>query len=58
MKSEEQRVVNQEDCVIPRLVGNRYDYVEFTSRADNECREFYNKVNTLAQDKEGHIVDN
>jgi hypothetical protein len=32
--------------------------VEFTSRHDDECRNFCsNKVNTLAQDKEGHIAD-
>jgi hypothetical protein len=53
MKSERQRVVDQEDFVVPRLVENRNDCVEFTSRADNECRELYRKVNPLAQDKEG-----
>jgi hypothetical protein len=48
MKSKEQRVVNQADLIIPRLVGNRDNYVEFTSRDDNECRKLYRKVNTLA----------
>jgi hypothetical protein len=51
IQNEEQRVENQADLIIPRLVGNRDAYVEFTSRDDNECRKLYSKVNTLAQDK-------
>jgi hypothetical protein len=58
IKNEEQRVENQADLIIPRLVGNCDESVEFTSRDDNECRKLYSKVNTLAQDKEGHIADN
>jgi hypothetical protein len=31
--------------------------VEFTSRADNRCRELYRKANPLGKDKDGHSVD-
>ena len=57
-KNKEQRVEQQVDLIIPRRVQNRDAYEECTSRHDDECRNFYsNKVNTLAQDKEGHIAD-
>jgi hypothetical protein len=57
-KNKEQRIEEQGDLIIPRRVWDRDEYEEFTSRHDDECRNFYsNKVNTLAQGKEGHIVD-
>ena len=57
-KNKEQRIKNQVDALIPRQVWDRDEYEEFASRHDDECRYFYsNKVNTLAKDKEDHIVD-
>ena len=57
-KNKEQHVEEQVDLIIPRRVWDRDENVEFASRHDDECRNFYNnKVNTLAQDKEGHIAD-
>jgi hypothetical protein len=57
-KNKEQRIEEQVDLIIPRRVWDRDEYEEFTSRHDDKCRKFCgNKVNTPAQDKEGHIVD-
>jgi hypothetical protein len=57
-RNKGQRVEEQVDVIIPRRIGDRDEYEEFTSRHDDECRNFYRKkVNTLAQDKEGHIAD-
>jgi hypothetical protein len=57
-KNKEQRIEDEVDLIISRREWDRDEYEEFTSRHDDECRNFYsNKVNTLAQDKEGHIVD-
>jgi hypothetical protein len=57
-KNKEQHIKEHVDLIIPRRVWDRDKYEEFTSRHGDECRNFYsNKVNTLAQDKEGHIAD-
>jgi len=57
VKNKEQRIEDQVDLIIPRRVWDR-DGCGFSSRYDNECRNFYSKkVNTLAQDKEGNMAD-
>ena len=58
VKNKEQRIENEVDVIILRRIGGRDEYVEFTSRHDDVCRNFNgNKVSTLAKDKEGHIAD-
>jgi hypothetical protein len=52
-----EQLIEDEDVLIPRRVGNRDEYVEFASRYD-ACRNFHsNDLSTLEKDKEGHIVD-
>ena len=58
-KYKEQLIEDQVNVLIPRRVSDRDEYVEFVSRYDDECRNFQsNELDTLAKDKEGHIVDN
>jgi hypothetical protein len=53
-----QLIEDKVGTLIPRRVGDRDEYVEFVSRYDDACRNFRSDdLNTLAKDKEGHIVD-
>ena len=57
-KTKEQLIEDEVDILIPRRADNRDEDVEFTSRYDESCRSCQsNELNTLAKDKEGHIVD-
>jgi len=57
-KNKEQLIEDQVHVLISRRVSDRDEYVEFVSRYDDACRNFQsNDLNTLAKDKEGHIVD-
>jgi hypothetical protein len=43
---------------MPRRLGDRDEYVELASRHDGSCRMIHsNDLSTLANDKQGHIVD-
>ena len=57
-KSYEQQIEDRLDVLIPRRLGDRDEYVELASRYDGSCRMIHsNELSTLANDKEGHIVD-
>jgi hypothetical protein len=57
-KYKKQLIEDQVNVLIPRRVSDRDEYMEFVCRYDDECRNFQsNELNTLAKDKEGHIVD-
>ena len=57
-KCKEQLIEDQVNELNPRRVSDRDEYVVFVSRYDVACRNFQsNDLNTLAKDKEGHIVD-
>jgi hypothetical protein len=55
---QQQRIKDEFTLLIPRREYDRNDNEEFTSRYDDKCRNVQrNELDTLAKDKEGHIVD-
>ena len=57
-KDIKQLIEGEVDRLIPRRVVDRDEYVEFSSRYDDACRNVHgNDLSTLAKDKEDHVVD-
>ena len=56
--NKEQLIEDAVNVLIPWKVGDCDEHVEFASRYDDSCRSCQsNDLSTLANDKEGHTID-